>query len=500
MTEAQTILVVDDEKVIRDGCTLILKPQGYRVATAENGREALDILAAQPVNVVLCDLKMPVMGALEVLEEAKARFPEVPIIIITGHGTVDDAVACMKKGAYDFVTKPFRIDHLTLCVQRALEKQRLENETRRLKEEQARSLYNLALEQSRLHTIINVMADGVLVVNRDLEVVLLNPAYHQLLGSPDTLSLPAPLRALNADETLVENLVRLIKLQDSETDACLCQELSQGGVHVRALSAPFHGPDREVLGAVTVLHDITSFKELDRMKTEFVNLVSHELRSPLSAIKMQHEVILEGLAGELTPKQREMLSRAQARIQGLVNLITDLLDVAKIESGHRVMEQVPLNLKEVLTDLVDLLSARAEGQKVALTLLAPDDLPQILADRRGMEEVFTNLISNAINYSPDGGDVQVTAASHSDYVEVRVRDTGIGIEAEEIPKIFDKFYRVKSPKTRQIIGSGLGLAIVKSIVEMHRGRIHVESQAGAGTTFRICLPAAPPAWGCHGTT
>jgi len=500
MTEVQTILVVDDEKVIRDGCTLILKPQGYQVATAENGREALEILAAQPVNVVLCDLKMPVMGALEVLEEARERFPEVPIIIITGHGTVDDAVECMKKGAYDFVTKPFRIDHLTLCVQRALDKQRLEKETRRLQEAQARSLYNLALEQSRLHTIISVMADGVLVVNRDLEVVLLNPAYHQLLNSPDAMSLPVPLTALNTDQTLRENLERLIQTPEPETDTCLCQELSQGGLHLRALSAPFHGPDREVLGAVTVLHDVTSFKELDRMKTEFVNLVSHELRSPLSAIKMQHEVILEGLAGELTPKQREMLTRAQARIQGLVTLITDLLDVAKIESGHRVMEQLPLNLKEVLTDLMDLLKPRAEGQKVALTLLAPDDLPQILADRRGMEEVFTNLISNAINYSPDGGDVQVMAASHSDYVEVRVKDTGIGIEAEELPKIFDKFYRVKSPKTRQIIGSGLGLAIVKSIVEMHRGRIHVESQAGAGTLFRVSLPTVPPAWDTYGTT
>ena len=157
--------------------------EGYRVITAANGQEALELLAAEPVNVVLCDLKMPVMGALEVLEEAGVRYPDIPVIIMTGLGTVADAVECMKKGAYDFVTKPFSIDHLSLVVKRALEKQLLEQQTRQLQEEQARNLYNLALEQSRMHTIVNCMADGVLVTNREGEVVLCNSTLMQLLGA-----------------------------------------------------------------------------------------------------------------------------------------------------------------------------------------------------------------------------------------------------------------------------------------------------------------------------
>ncbi len=488
MTEKFTVLVVDDEKVIRDGCTLILKSEGYQVLTAENGQVALDVLGAQPVNVVLCDLKMPVMDALEVLEVTCAQYPDIPVIIITGHGTVDDAVECMKKGAYDFVTKPFRIDPLILCVKRALEKNQLERRTRLLQEDQARNLYTLAMEQSRLHTIINVMADGLLVTNRNLEVVLCNPSVISLLGLSSSPPLPAPLSEYFNDGVLQEAIQGL--LSGNDPDKCIYQETCKDQVHLRAMSAPFFGPDQKVLGAVTVFHDITSFKELDRMKTHFVNLVSHELRSPLSAVKLQHTVILEGLAGDLTHKQRELLTRAHDKIQGLMDLINDLLDIARIESGHKHLELLPLDLGDVLNEVVELLRAKAEAQKVTLRLEV-GELPLILADRRSMDEVFTNLISNAVNYSPDGGDVTIAAQCRPDYLEVRVSDQGIGIEPEEIAKIFEKFYRVKSPKTRQVIGTGLGLSLVRSIIEAHRGLVEVESRVGAGSTFKVFLPKAP---------
>ncbi|HVO82805.1 MAG TPA: response regulator, partial [Syntrophobacteria bacterium] len=171
MPAGETILVVDDEKVIRDGCSRILAPEGYRVLGAIHGQDALEVMARERVDVVLCDLKMPVMGAVELLEAAGAKHPEVPVIIITGHGTVESAVECMRKGAYDFITKPFRADHLAIIVQRALEKQALERQAKQLQEERARQLYDLAMEQSRIRTIVNFMADGVLVTNRDLEVV-----------------------------------------------------------------------------------------------------------------------------------------------------------------------------------------------------------------------------------------------------------------------------------------------------------------------------------------
>ena len=488
MEEQITILVVDDEKVIRDGCTLLLQPEGYQVVTAASGREALDLMRNQPVNVVLCDLKMPGMGALEVLDEAGSLYPEVPIIIITGHGTVADAVECMKKGAYDFVTKPFRVDHLTLAVKRALEKQRLERETRRLQEEQARNLYTLAMEQSRMHTIVNCMADGVLVTNRNLEVVLVNPSFMRLLGVNGPLPQPGPLKAYLDYQSFRDAIEALGRQAEKEPGKYISQEICQGRVYLRVTSAPFFGPDEKMLGTVSIFHDITAFKEMDAMKNEFVHMVSHELRSPMTAIKLQHEVILEGLAGEVSDKQRKLLCRAQAKIQGLLDLVNDSLDIAKIEAGHQQLEMIPLELGRLLQEVVDLLQAKAEEQQVILKLSLSPDFPAIRADRRSLEEVFTNLVSNAINYSPDGGEVTIYGQSHGEYVEIRVSDTGIGIEPEEIPKIFDKFYRVKHPRTRQTIGSGLGLAIVKSIVDAHRGTVEVESQEAVGSTFRVLLP------------
>ena len=492
MSEPYTVLVVDDEEVLRLGCSRVLASEGYRVNTAANGREALDLLAAEPANVILCDLKMPVMGALELLEEASVRFPNIPVIIMTGLGTVADAVECMKKGAYDFVTKPFSIDHLTVVVRRALEMQLLEARTRQLQEEQARNLYNLAMEQSRMHTIVNCMADGVLVTNREGEVVLCNSTLLQLLGVETPPPQPGPLHHYLDNPDFVSAITSLLAESHPDRSKLLVQELSADRLHLRSLSAPFYGPDNQVLGTVTVFHDITHFKEVDEMKNDFVRMVSHELRSPLAAIMQQHAVILDGLAGELSAKQRELLARAHAKIQGLLNLINDLLDLAKMEAGHGQLEQVPLDLREVLTELVELLRERAASQKIILELEVSDGLPLIRADRRSMEEVFTNLVSNAINYSPDGGEVRIAAISHGDYLEVLVRDQGIGIEPEELPKIFDKFYRVKSPKTRQVIGTGLGLSLVKGLLEAHRGSVEVESAVGVGTTFRVKLPTLAP--------
>jgi two-component system phosphate regulon sensor histidine kinase PhoR len=487
MSGQETILVVDDEKVVREGCSRILNPEGFQVLTAENGQEGLEALDREAVNVILCDLKMPVMGALGMLEKVGERYPFIPVIIITGHGTVESAVDCMKKGAYDFITKPFRADHLVLVVRRALEKQALERRARQLQEERARSLYDLAAEQSRVRTIVSCMADGVLVTTPELEVVLHNPASTRLLEFLPSESQGGALSDYIDDANLGKALKSLLANAKGEEE-CIAQELILGQKYLRALSALVYGPERQVLGTVTVFHDITSLKELDEMKSNFVHHVSHELRAPLSAIKQQHSVILDGLTGELTDKQRELISRAEDKIQGLLDMINDLLDVARIESGHGVQQQVPLNLADTLRQAVDLMGPKAEDQGLSLELKLPEDLPSVQADERSIEEVFINLISNAIHYSPEGGTVVVAAIKHMEYLEVRVSDTGVGIAAEEVAKIFDKFYRVKHPQTRQVIGTGLGLSIVKGVIEAHRGSVQVESEPGVGTTFRVLLP------------
>lgn len=491
-----TVLIVDDERVIREGCRRVFEAEGFRVLTAPNGREALEIFYGETVDVILCDLIMPVMGAIEVLKEVTANRPDVPLIIITGHGTVANAVECMKMGAYDFITKPFRPDHLVMISRRALEKQALERRAKRLQEERTKSLQDLAEEQSRIRSIVNCMADGVLVMDRRLEVVLQNPALFRLLGLQPSSESRSSLDECFGDVGFVRALYDVMERSGEEPEL-ISREFSRGNMHLRSLSAPVYGPGREVIGSVTVFTDITTFRALDEMKSSFVNMVSHELRSPLSAVAQQMTVLIDGLAGALEQKQREILGRARDKVLNLIGLITDLLDVARIESGHHVQQQVPVALGAMLADTVALMKSKAESQKIELLLDADPQLPLIQADPRSMEEVLTNLVANAINYSPDGGRVIVCAAQCGDYLEIRVSDTGIGIEANEIPKIFDKFYRVKHPKTRQVIGTGLGLSIVKGIVESHRGSVEVESRPGSGTTFRVFLPVVSEGGGSN---
>jgi signal transduction histidine kinase len=486
MDETIKVLVVDDEKVVRDGCHRVLTGKGYRVLTTENGQQAMDTLAQESVDIILLDLKMPVMSGEEVLEKTSTQYADIPVIIITGHGTIDTAVECMKKGAYDFITKPFQIDQFLLIINRAAEKRRLEQKARQFEEENVRNLYDLNLEKSRLKTIINYMANGVMVNNRNLEVVLHNPALMRLLEISEDIENPISVTRIINDEFLISTLERIQTGGESAQES-ISQEIKAGKRVLRAISAPALGPDKEVVGTVTVLEDITAFKQLDEMKSDFINMVAHELRSPLTAIRQQNSVVLEGLAGPLQQKQEDFLGRGIKKIDTLLELINDLLDVAKIEAGKHVQHQVPINIDQIIKDTVQLMEPKAREQNTALTYSCKNMQP-VQADPKSIEEIFNNLITNAINYSTDSGQVEVTAQCLGEYMEIKVADTGVGIPPEELPKIFDKFYRVKHPKTRQVLGTGLGLAIVKGIVEAHHGTIDVESVPDRGTTFRILLP------------
>ncbi len=486
MNETVRIMVVDDEKTIREGCRRVLTNKGYDVVLAENGRQALDILDAEPPDIILLDLKMPVMGGEEVLGITGSKYPDIPVIIITGHGTVDTAVECMKRGAYDFVTKPFQLDQFILTITRAVEKRQLAQKARKLEEANMRNLYDLNLEKSRLKTIINRMANGVMVTNRNLEVVLHNPALMRLAEISKEISPPAPITEIIDDEAIIETL-RRIQAGNSPESESFSQEICAGSNVLRAISAPVLSPSMDIAGTVTVLEDITAFKQLDQMKSDFVNMVAHELRSPLVSIRQLNSVLLEGLAGPLEGKQKEFVSRGVKKIDSLLELINDLLDVAKIEAGKFVQHQVPTDIGRLMEDTVALMEPRAKEMGITLTC-SSRDLKPVQADPKNIEEIFNNLISNAINYSPEGGQVSVSAQGLGEYMEIRVEDTGVGISPEELPRIFDKFYRVKHPKTRQVMGTGLGLAIVKGIVEAHHGTIDVKSVQDKGTTFRILLP------------
>ena len=501
MPNQVNILVIDDEQIMREGCSRILSKDGLVVICAENGNLGLEEIKGRPENidVILLDLMMPGMSGMEVLDHIRTIDPNLLVIVITGYATVESAVEAMKKGAYDFIPKPFTPDQLRIIVRRALERRTLQKEAEFLRREREKSLRDIATEKSKIKTIINCMGDGVLVCDRDSCIVLSNPAASRMLKVPETSLIGNFLPQCNLHSDLSKMIQESLATTDKSYSS-VSQELSlgeSGEIFLRAHTAPVQNDLGETMGSVTVLQDISHLKELDKMKSEFIAMVTHELRAPIAAVEQQLTVILNKMAGEITEKQGQLLSRAKERIKGLLTLIKDLLDLSKIEAGMMVQYKEPLHLHEVVQKVVDLMRAEAEAKKLDLQFTAPPQLSLISADRNSMEGIFTNLISNAIKYTPEGGKVWVHLEEEGGFVKATVSDTGIGIKKEDLSRIFDKFYRVKTVETRQIVGTGLGLSIVKSVVDAHLGSIFVESEEGGGTIFSVLLPKESSPTACR---
>lgn len=237
-----------------------------------------------------------------------------------------------------------------------------------------------------------------------------------------------------------------------------------------------------------IMRSNKELERLNRVKMEFVSMVSHELRTPLTALKGFVDIVMTEEAGSLNDQQKHFLEIAHGSIDRLSILISDLLDISRIESGQMKLEFVPLSLERVLRESFETYQAATETKKIAFSLEVKKKLPEIMADELRIKQVMDNLISNAMKFTPTGGNVKIVADDMGDFVLVSVADTGIGIKKEDQGKVFEKFYQVDSSLTRQVGGTGLGLAISKSIIEVHGGRIWVESEVGKGSTFRFLLP------------
>ena len=259
--------------------------------------------------------------------------------------------------------------------------------------------------------------------------------------------------------------------------------------YLLARARPVLGEKRECLGAIVNLADVTAMRVLDRLKSEFVAKVSHELRSPLSTIHEQLALVMNDMVGQLSQNDAHLLSRAKEKTQGLISLIGDLLDISRIEAGNVCHEVKPVQLEDLLKRIVDFIGARAEAKNQTMSLHRPEEaLPCLNADPLALESIFGNLITNAINYTQEGGQIDVYIDMIGINIRVGVKDNGFGIEAKHLEKIFERFYRVQNEKTRYITGTGLGLPIVKGLVDSMHGVIEVESEPNRGTIFTVLLP------------
>jgi two-component system phosphate regulon sensor histidine kinase PhoR len=343
--------------------------------------------------------------------------------------------------------------------------------------------------ESGTQTILGAMQDGLLVVDKSLRVTLVNQAFRNLFGLPE-ISLGTPLLDIVRDATvdrLIGETLRTGKAMQSELLRADSKTNSERDVEISAV--PIRDEADLITGAVILFHDITQLKQTDKVRRDFVANVSHELRTPLSILRGYIETLLDNLqtpAAELS-RILQVMERHSKRL-GL--LVDDLLTLAQLESRNAVLQFSDVQLAELFESVIrDWGKKLAEKQVKVVVDLSPD-ARTIRADETRLHEVLYNLLDNALKYSRENGEIRLGAAQHGPEIVLSVNDNAIGISKDDLPRIFERFYRADKARSPEgIRGTGLGLAIVKHIAQLHGGRVEAESEPGRGTTIRVVLPA-----------
>lgn len=338
------------------------------------------------------------------------------------------------------------------------------------------------------------LEDKILTWNRGAEII---SGYNkaEAIGESLALLLP-PERVHELEETRAKvqfsGALRDVEVRGKRKDGVM--------LHLSLSVSPIKDPEDKIIGFLRVAKDISDkkrferrLKELDRMKSDFVSNVSHELRTPLTAIKGSVDNMLDGITGSLTEKQIKYLERIKSNADRLGRLITDLLDLSKIEAGKIELKPQCWVADSIVKDVTEALRGVAAEKLVTLDVISSRDSIPIWADRDKVVQILMNLVGNAIKFTPPQGQIKIAVEeSDADWVKLSVIDTGPGIPAEEAGKIFDKFYQIERANNPKTKGTGLGLAISKALVEMHGGRIWIEKGIRQGSTFSFSLPARQP--------
>ncbi len=354
----------------------------------------------------------------------------------------------------------------------------------------ASSLREIQREQSKTKTILTSMVDGVVVTDNTQRVVLYNPSAARILQLKHDCTLGQTLTECNADVGVQQLAAAIDEVLRTEPTmkALEVQLAAPQPVFLKAHLSPLVDGNRQSVGVVTVLRDITELKLADEQRVAFIHMMSHELRSPLTSIKGFAQSLLRGVFGTISENQQAPLDIVMTQSDRLLSLINDLLEMASMDAGQKEMRLEPMNLRDSIEKIVRLFQPQASEQQHTIRLDLPCDFPLIDADSDAMDHVFTNLLSNAIKYTLPGGTIIVRGEDRGDHVAVAISDSGIGIPPEALPKLFSRFFRVKDKKTREVTGTGLGLAIVKNYVEAQMGTIDVQTQIEVGTTFTVTMP------------
>jgi two-component system phosphate regulon sensor histidine kinase PhoR len=353
------------------------------------------------------------------------------------------------------------------------------------------TVLEISREKDYLQTILKGMTEGVLVVDGRGRIRMVNEALRKLFPLPPEV-LGRTLLELIRNAELEESIREAIKHGKGSAFELTLPSFPERTFEVNVASIPSspesNSPEGKNLeGAVAVFHEISRLKELEKVRQDFVANVSHELRTPLTTIKGYAETLLEGALKEDVAFQFTQVIKKHA--DRLTKIVEDLLMLSRIESKEFRLNKETLSLQDLVNDVIDYVREAAQKKNISVKRSEPFPLLKIEADRNYLEQVLINLIDNAIKYTPSAGGIEISAVEKDGKeIEFSVRDNGIGIPKEDLPRIFERFYRVDKGRSQESGGTGLGLSIVKHLVQAHGGRIRVESRLGEGSTFSFTLP------------
>ncbi|TBR14946.1 hypothetical protein EPO66_06390 [bacterium] len=347
----------------------------------------------------------------------------------------------------------------------------------------------LSAEKNKMAAMVEGMAEGVIMFDEKGKLIIFNSAAHYMLDYTKG----------QADADSLINFFREIGFISSFEGICRDQKslwvkelnLERPYPHIVHVGSSCLKDDQgKHLGLVLVLHDVTKEREVDRMKDDFVSMVSHELRTPLAAIKGATDNLLEGIAGELNQIGKDSLLISKRNIDRLSRLISDLLDISRIEAGKIQLNKQVIDIRSIVLDTAALFKTMTAAKNIELDVKLADNIPELDIDSDKVIQVITNLLGNAVKFTPKGGNINLEVSLKDNFVQIDVLDNGIGIPQQDLNRVFDKFYQVtRSDVKDRPKGTGLGLPISKGIVERHGGKIWAESEMGKGSKFSFTLPA-----------
>ena len=469
------VWVVDDSPLDLGHTQRVLQPECETRAFTD-GSSVLEQLATHsPPECLVLDWVMPGVSGIEVvrfLRGAGGTLPQVPVVLLTARNQPEQVAEGLSAGANDYVAKPFHDEELRARVAALVRTARLVERARRAEES--------------VRILLANAPDALFVVDAQGTVTYANVRAEEILGRPGAELVGEPITRLVPDLPF-RNI--------SIAPGAALLPLPDVRIGERILSPSFRVlPSDNAASTTIALRDVTERRKLDARRLDFYSVMAHDLRSPLNAMSMRVDLLLRGRRGFLPAEATSELQKTQRSIRYMVKMIKDFLDLARMEGGGYAIAREPLGLVRLVSGVVDELRPLADASGLAMNWDAPEGDVAIVGDRHRLAQVVANLVGNAIKFTPAAGRVKVSVQPGAETVDVAVTDTGPGIPAELVPRIFGRFTTGAPPTDREprTAGWGLGLMIVREIVEAHGGTVGVHTEVGKGSSFWFRLPRVVP--------